>query len=56
MLRHTEPAVRPDDVLAGLVAVAGQGGGLGGGSSALLTRVAQGPLDPATGAVGDPLA
>jgi hypothetical protein len=45
------PAVRPDDVLAGLQAVAD----LRLGSPPLLTRVQQGPLDPASGAVGDPL-
>jgi radical SAM-linked protein len=50
-LRHTVPAVRPDDVLAGLRAVAD----LRLGSPPLLTRVQQGPLDPASGVVGDPL-
>lgn len=50
VLRHVEPAVRPDDVLAGLASV----GGLELGGAPLLTRLAQGPLD-ATGEVGDPL-
>jgi len=51
VLRHTVPAVRPDDVLAGLATVAG----LDAGRSPLLTRLAQGPLDEPTGTVGDPL-
>ncbi|MFC4786865.1 TIGR03936 family radical SAM-associated protein [Nocardioides sp. MAHUQ-72] len=51
VLRHTVPAVRPDDVLTGLAAVSG----LDVGESPLLTRLAQGPLDQATGAIGDPL-
>jgi radical SAM-linked protein len=51
VLRHLEPAVRPDDVLAGLASV----GGLENGGAPLLTRLAQGPLDEATGEVGDPL-
>ncbi len=50
-LRHTVPAVRPDDVLSGLEAVAG----LRPEAPPLLTRLQQGPLDPATGEVGDPL-
>ena len=45
VLRHAEPAVRPDDVLAGIGAVSG----LELGGVPLLTRLAQGPLDPATG-------
>ena len=52
VLRHAEPAVRPDDVLAGLATVAG----LEPAGAPLLTRLAQGPLDEATGRVGDPLA
>lgn len=52
VLRHTEPAVRPDDVLRGLASVAG----LDPGRAPLLRRLAQGPLDPVTGSVGDPLA
>ena len=51
VLRHTVPAVRPDDVLAGLGAVAG----LEAGEAPLLTRLAQGPLDLDSGRVGDPL-
>jgi radical SAM-linked protein len=50
-LRHTVPAVRPDDVLSGLAAVAG----LRPEAPPLLTRLQQGPLDPTTGEVGDPL-
>ena len=50
-LRHLEPAVRPDDVLSGLRAVAG----LELVGVPLLTRLAQGPLDPETGEIGDPL-
>jgi radical SAM-linked protein len=52
VLRHTEPAVRPDDVLNGLAEVAG----FTPPAPPLLTRLAQGPLDEVTGAVGDPLA
>jgi radical SAM-linked protein len=52
VLRHAEPAVRPDDVLAGLAAVAG----LRPAGAPLLTRLAQGPLDAQAGTVGDPLA
>ena len=51
-LRHTVPAVRPDDVLTGLREVAG----LDTGEDPRLTRLAQGPLDEATGDIGDPLA
>lgn len=51
VLRHVEPAVRPDDVLSGLASV----GGLELGGAPLLTRLAQGPLDETTGEVGDPL-
>jgi hypothetical protein len=50
-LRHGVPAVRPDDVLSGLATVAG----LRPETPPLLTRLRQGPLDPATGEVGDPL-
>jgi radical SAM-linked protein len=50
-LRHTVPAVRPDDVLTGLGEVAG----LRPGGPPLLTRWQQGPLDAASGQVGDPL-
>jgi radical SAM-linked protein len=51
VLRHAEPAVRPDDVLAGISSVSG----LELGDVPLLTRLAQGPLDPVTGEIGDPL-
>jgi radical SAM-linked protein len=51
VLRHLEPAVRPDDVLSGLASVAG----LELVGVPLLTRLAQGPLDPVTGEIGDPL-
>ena len=51
VLRHLEPAVRPDDVLSGLTAV----GGIDLAGVPLLTRLAQGPFDPATGQIGDPL-
>lgn len=51
VLRHGVPSVRPDDVLAGLAAV----GGLTTEGAPLLTRLSQGPLDPATGEIGDPL-
>jgi radical SAM-linked protein len=51
VLRHVEPAVRPDDVLAGLASA----GELALGGAPLLTRLAQGPLDEASGEVGDPL-
>jgi len=51
LLRHLEPAVRPDDVLAGLAAV----GGLELVGVPRLTRLAQGPYDEATGEIGDPL-
>ncbi len=51
VLRHTTPAVRPDDVLTGLRNTAD----LDPGPSPLLTRLAQGPLGE-DGTVGDPLA
>ena len=51
VLRHTVPAVRPDDVLTGLATVAG----FEAGEAPLLTRLAQGPLDPVGGGIGDPL-
>jgi hypothetical protein len=44
--------VRPDDVLAGLREIAG----LEAVTAPLQERLAQGPLDPASGTVGDPLA
>ena len=52
VLEHATPAVRPDDVLTGLREVAG----LAAPPTALLTRLAQGPLDRETGEIGDPLA
>lgn len=50
-LRHVEPAVRPDDVITGLRAVAAVDLGT---SVPLLTRLSQGPLQQ-DGTVGDPL-
>ncbi len=50
VLRHGVPSVRPDDVLAGLASL-----GLEVAGAPLLTRLAQGPLDPVTGEIGDPL-
>lgn len=50
VLRHTTPAVRPDDLLTGLAAV----GGLEPSRPPLITRLAQGPLAD-DGTVGDPL-
>ena len=50
VLRHTVPAVRPDDVLTGLRSSAD----LDPGPAPLLTRLAQGPLHD-DGSVGDPL-
>jgi radical SAM-linked protein len=52
VLRHTVPAVRPDDVLSGIAQVSG----LAVPAHPLLTRLGQGPLDEAAGTVGDPLA
>ena len=46
------PAVRPDDVLAGLRRVAGLERRP---ARRCCTRLAQGPLDAETGTVGDPL-
>ena len=51
LLRHEVPAVRPDDVLSGLHLVAG----VDTGEAPTLTRLAQGPYDATTGAIGDPL-
>ncbi|MBE1457036.1 radical SAM-linked protein [Nocardiopsis terrae] len=50
VIRHTTPAVRPDDVLTGLRQLAD----LAPPSSPKMTRLAQGPLDEATGAIADP--
>ncbi|MBB4933202.1 radical SAM-linked protein [Lipingzhangella halophila] len=52
VVRHTTPAVRPDDVVTGLRQVAD----LAPPSSTLMTRLAQGPLDEASGAIADPFA
>lgn len=52
VVRHTTPAVRPDDVLSGLRLVAD----LVTPTAAAVTRLAQGPLDTATNTVTDPLA
>jgi hypothetical protein len=52
VLRHGTPSVRPDDVLTGLREVAG----LVPPVVPMQVRLAQGPLDPETGLVGDPLA
>jgi radical SAM-linked protein len=51
VLRHEVPSVRPDDVLTGMAALAGREPS----GVPLLTRLVQGPLDPATGDIGDPL-
>lgn len=51
VVRHVTPSVRPDDVLAGLRS----SGGLELEQTPMATRLAQGPLDPETGTVGDPL-
>jgi radical SAM-linked protein len=52
VLRHGTPSVRPDDVLTGLREVAG----LVPPVAPMQNRLAQGPFDPETGQVGDPLA
>ena len=52
VVRHTTPAVRPDDVLNALQAVAA----LAPPTPPLVTRLAQGPLRTATATVADPLA
>jgi radical SAM-linked protein len=52
VVRHVTPAVRPDDVLTALRAVAD----LAPPSPPVVTRLAQGPLDEAVGMVADPLA
>jgi radical SAM-linked protein len=51
VVRHGTPAVRPDDILAGLRQVSG----LVASVPPRQTRLAQGPLDLETGNVGDPL-
>ncbi|MEJ7706201.1 MAG: TIGR03936 family radical SAM-associated protein [Nocardioidaceae bacterium] len=50
VVRHGTPAVRPDDILAGLREIAG----LVVSAPPHLVRLAQGPLDPESGSVGDP--
>ena len=50
VVRHTTPAVRPDDVLTGLRRLTD----LAPPSSPKMTRLAQGPLDEGTGAIADP--
>jgi len=50
VVRHTTPAVRPDDVLTALQSVA-----FTPPIPPLVTRLAQGPLDTATATVTDPL-
>jgi radical SAM-linked protein len=50
VVRHGMPAVRPDDILAGLRQVAA----LVAPVPPLQSRIAQGPLDQETGHVGDP--
>ncbi len=50
VVRHGMPAVRPDDILAGLRQVAD----LAASVPPLQSRIAQGPLDQETGHVGDP--
>ena len=52
VVRHVTPAVRPDDVLAGLATI----GDLAPPSTPAVTRLAQGPLDESAGTVSDPLA
>ncbi|NYG05834.1 radical SAM-linked protein [Phycicoccus badiiscoriae] len=52
VVRHTTPAVRPDDVLTALRAATE----LTPPMPPLVTRLAQGPLRPATAGVADPLA
>jgi radical SAM-linked protein len=50
-LAHTVPAVRPDDVLAALVAVTPDAGPA---AAPVLTRLSQGVLDRATGQIDEP--
>ncbi len=52
VVRHATPAVRPDDVLTALHAVAD----LAPAAPPQVTRLAQGPLDEEAGTVADPLA
>jgi len=55
VVRHTVPTVRPDDVLTGLRRVGGLDDASAGPVTCLVTRLEQGPLDEATGTIGDPL-
>ena len=55
VLRHVEPAVRPDDVVSALQVVGGLQIGPEHGGLPLLTRLAQGTFDEAAGTIGDPL-
>ena len=52
VVRHATPAVRPDDILTALRQLAG----LTPPVPPMVTRLAQGPLDPESGTVADPLA
>lgn len=52
VVRHVAPALRPDDVLTVLV----ERTDLEPPSSAIITRLAQGPLQESSGMPGDPLA
>ncbi len=52
VVRHVTPAVRPDDVIAGLASI----GALAPPVTPAVTRLAQGPLDESAGTVSDPLA
>lgn len=52
VVRHTTPAVRPDDILTALRETIG----FAPARPPRVTRLAQGPWDPATGQVADPLA
>ncbi|MGH8893203.1 MAG: TIGR03936 family radical SAM-associated protein [Actinomycetes bacterium] len=52
VVRHVTPAVRPDDVLAGLRQI----GDLAPPTTPAVVRLAQGPLDESAGTVSDPLA
>jgi len=67
LLKHDTPAVRPDDVISGLRIAGGLQAGAAASAGArsdrgrsggvpLLTRLAQGPFDPESGTVSDPLA
>jgi radical SAM-linked protein len=52
VVRHSTPAVRPDDILSGLRVTADLAPPVPAG----VTRLAQGPIDDETGTVTDPLA